>query len=166
MCRVLCLFQRRGHTLRSKLYATKIPQKSTVLWVKFVASSQWTVVRFLVGANRFHGDWMSIVNDPRSGRPRTSTDENMESLWQMLLKKIVVKLVKNFLEPREQILRRKMHMNRPQLLVSASPVIHVNARPHIADFVIKKLRDYRWEVLLHASYSPDMSLLHFDLFPN
>ena len=65
---------RWGNTLRSKLYVVKIPQKSTALWVKFVMSSLWTVVWFLVGLI-ICGGCVSIDNDPRPGRPRTSTDE-------------------------------------------------------------------------------------------
>ena len=56
----------------------------------------------------------------------------------------------NFLEPREQKLRRKMHNNRPQLLVAGSLILYDNARPHIADVVTKNLREYEWEVLHHA----------------
>ena len=69
------------------------------------------------------------------------------SLWQMLLKKIVVQHVKNFLEPREQKLGRKMHKNRLKLLVAGLLILHDNACPHIADIVTKKLGDYGWEVL-------------------
>ena len=53
----------------------------------------------------------------------------------MLLKKIVVQHVKNFLEPREQKLRRKMHKNRPQLLVAGPLILQDNVRTHIADVV-------------------------------
>ena len=73
--------------------------------------------------------------------------------------------MKNILEPREQNLRRKMQKNRPQLLVAEPLILHYNACPHIADVVIKKLRNYGWEVLPHAPYSPDMSPPDFNLFP-
>ena len=62
-----------------------------------------------------------------------------------------------FLEPGEKNLRRKMHKNRPQLLVAGPFILHDNARPHIVDVVTNNLRDYGWEVLPHASYNPDMS---------
>ena len=52
----------------------------------------------------------------------------------MLLKKIVVK---NFKELREQKIRRKMHKNRPQLLVAEPFILHDNICPHIANVVIK-----------------------------
>ena len=58
-----------------------------------------------------------------------------------------------------------MHKNRAQLLVAGTFILHDNARPHIAGVITKKLRDYGWEVLPHAPYSPDMSPLDSDLFP-
>ena len=73
----------------------------------------------------------------------------------MLLKKIIVQHVKNFLEPREQKLRRK-------LIVAGPVILHDNARPHIADVATKKLG---WEMLPHAPYRPDMSPPDFNLFP-
>ena len=47
-------------------------------------------------------------------------------------------------------LRRKMHKNRPQLLMAGPLILHDSAHSHIADVVTKKLRDYGWEVLPHA----------------
>ena len=55
-------------------------------------------------------------------------------------------LVTSVLEAREQTLRRKMHKNRPQLLVAGPLILHDNTRPH-------------------EPYSPDMSPSDFDLFP-
>ena len=82
-----------------------------------------------------------------------------------MLLKIVVQHVKNFLEPRQQKFRRKMHKNRPQSLVARPLILHSNARMLIPNAETKKLRDYGWEALSHASYSPDMSPPDFDLFP-
>ena len=81
------------------------------------------------------------------------------------MKKIVVQYVKNFVEPWEQKLHRKIHKNRSQLHVAGPLILHDNVHPHIADVVTKKLCDYGWEVLPHARYSPDMSPPDFDLFP-
>ena len=61
--------------------------------------------------------------------------------------------------------RRKMHNNRPQLLVAGPLILDDNARPHIADFVTGKLRDCGWQVLLKAHYSSVMSPPDFDIFP-
>ena len=36
-------------------------------------------------------------------------------------------------------------------------ILHDNARSHIEDVVTKTLRDYEWEVLPLALFSPDMS---------
>ena len=54
-------------------------------------------------------------------------------------------------------------MNRPQLLVAGPLFLHDNARPHIADVVTNKLRDYEWEMLPYAPYSPHTSPSDFDL---
>ena len=126
-----------------------------------------TVNRSMVSrsANRFRGGCVSIDTDPRPGRPRTSTMKEVWSLWQMLLKKIVVLHVKNFLEPREQKLHMTMHKNRPQLLMARPLILHDNAHPHITDVVTKKLGDYGWEVLPHALSSRDRSPLNLELFP-
>ena len=61
--------------------------------------------------------------------------EEVWSLWQMLLKKIVMEYVKNVFEPREQTFHKKMYKNRPQLLVAGPLILHDNARPHIVDVV-------------------------------
>ena len=58
-----------------------------------------------------------------------------------------------------------MQNNRPQSLVAGPLILHGSEHPHIADVVIKKLRDYWWEVLPHTPYNPDMSPPDFDLFP-
>ena len=51
------------------------------------------------------------------------------------------------------------------VLVAGPLILDDNARLHSVDVVTKKLRDYGWEVLPHALYSPDMSLPDFYLFP-
>ena len=90
---------------------------------------EFTVHRSTVSrwGNRFRGGCVSIDNDPRTGRPRTSTDERS---------------VKRVADALEEEVR--------QLLVAGPLILHVNTRPHIADVVTKKLPDYRWEVLPHA----------------
>jgi hypothetical protein len=62
-------------------------------------------------------------------------------------------------------LRQKIRQNRPQLLESGALILHDNARPHIAQFVEDVMADYKWEVLPHPAYSPDMSPPDYDLFP-
>ena len=64
-----------------------------------------------------------------------------------------------------QELLRKMHKNRPDLFGDGPLILHDNARPHVGKVVTDLLSKYEWEVLPHASYSPDMSPPDFDLFP-
>ena len=83
-----------------------------------------------------HGGLSEVCGEFTAHRGAVSRWAKMEevwSLWQMLLKKIVVHHVQNFLEAREQKLRRKMHKNRPHLLVAGPIILHDNAHPHIAD---------------------------------
>jgi len=64
-----------------------------------------------------------------------------------------------------QKLRRKMHANRPDLLVNGILILRDNERPHNGKVVRELLDRYSWEVLPHPPYSPDMSPPDFDLFP-
>ena len=109
---------------------------------------------------------MSINNDPRPGRPTTSTDERSVKLVADALVEDLRATYEKLSRPWEQKPRRKMHKNRHEFLVVGPLILHDNARPHIADVVTRKLRDYGWNVLPYVPYSPDMSPPDFDLFPN
>ena len=100
---------------------------------------------------------MSINNDPRPGRPRTSTDERSVKLVADSLEEDRRATCEELSRATEAKIRRKMHKNRPQLLVVGQFILHDNAHPRITDIVTKKLRDFGWEVLPHAHYSTDMS---------
>ena len=80
MCRVR-LFQMRGHILRSILHAAKYPKKKIHCYLSEVCSG-FTVDRSMVSrcASRFRVGCVSIDNDPRTGRPRTSADERSVKL--------------------------------------------------------------------------------------
>ena len=52
-------------------------------------------------ANTFHDGCVSIDNEPRPGRPRTSTGERCVKLVADFLEETVAEYVKNFLEPWE-----------------------------------------------------------------
>ena len=90
-------------------------------------------------SNRFLSGSVKIDNDPRAGRPRTSTDESSVKLVADALEEDRRATCEKLLEPREQNLRKKMHKNRPQLLVSGPFILHDNAFPHIVDVVTKKI---------------------------
>jgi transposase len=47
--------------------------------------------------------------------------------------------------------------------VPVSIILHDDARTHTAD-AVKDLRSWRWEILEHPPYSPDMSQCDYDLF--
>ena len=60
-------------------------------------------------ANCFRGGCVSIDNDPRPGRPRTSTDEKSVKLVADVLEEDHRVAREEFLESQEQKLHRKMH---------------------------------------------------------
>jgi len=64
-----------------------------------------------------------------------------------------------------QTLRRKMHVNRPDLFENGVLILRDDAWPHLGKDVRELLDGNSWEVLPHPSYSPDMSPPDFDLFP-
>ncbi|KAJ4448356.1 hypothetical protein ANN_10372 [Periplaneta americana] len=61
-------------------------------------------------------------------------------------------------------LRRTIRSKRPELLDNAN-ILHDNATAHTAAIVQTCLWCWRWEVLEHPPYSPDLSPYDFDLIP-
>ena len=47
---------------------------------------------------------------------------------------------------------------------SAEVLLHDNARPHMADKIKALLQKFRWEVLSHPPYSPDLSPCNYAIF--
>ena len=108
-------------------------------------------------ANRFRGGCVSIGNDSRPGRPRTSRDERSVKLVADALEEDRLATCEELSRATVAKPSQENAQNRPLLLVVWSLVLDDNARPHIADVVTKKLRDYGCQVLPHPSYSPNMS---------
>ena len=71
---------------------------------------------------------MSIDNDPRPVRPRTSTDERSVKFVADALQEDYRTTCDNFLEPQEQKHRGKMRKNRPQLFVAGPLIIARTSR--------------------------------------
>ena len=141
MCRVLRLFQFRGHTLRSKILRGKNPTEIHGALSK--VCGEFTVDRCTVSLwdKHFHGSCVSIYNDPRPGRPRTSTDETSVKFVAYALEEDRRATYKELSRATGGKTSQEMHKNRPQLLVAGPLILHKNARPHIADVVTKKFRD-------------------------
>jgi hypothetical protein len=95
------------------------------------------------------------------------------SLWRLIMKVLLPQIVFLLVYQSLQVnatfvrkkLRQKIRQNQPQLLESGALILHDNARPHIAQSVKDIMADYKWEVLPHPAYSPDMSPPDYDLFP-
>ncbi len=43
-------------------------------------------------------------------------------------------------------------------------LLHDNARPHVTDVVKTQLEKFKWEMLKHSPYSPDLSPCDFHIF--
>ncbi len=61
-------------------------------------------------------------------------------------------------------LRTSIKNKRPGLLSCGVVFLHDNARPHVAALTQSSLKDFRWDVLSHPPYSPDLSSSDFELF--
>ena len=61
-------------------------------------------------------------------------------------------------------LRKAIKNKRPGLLTQGVILLHDNARPHVSQETQRTLNSFRWEVLEHPPYSPDMSPCDFHIF--
>jgi len=61
-------------------------------------------------------------------------------------------------------LRAAIRRKRPGLLTKGVLLLHDNARPHSANQTTATLRSFKWEVLQHPPYSPDLAPSDFHLF--
>lgn len=61
-------------------------------------------------------------------------------------------------------LRRAIKNKRPGLLTAGVIVLHDNARPHVANQVQDLFQRFKWEMLRHPPYSPDLSPCDFHIF--
>ncbi|KAJ4438167.1 hypothetical protein ANN_14106 [Periplaneta americana] len=61
-------------------------------------------------------------------------------------------------------LRPALRRKRRHLVVQNPIILHDNARSHTAAAVKDLLRRWKWEILEHPPYSPNMSPYDYDLF--
>ena len=108
---------------------------------------------------------MSIDNDTRPGRSRTSTDGRSVKLVADALEKDRSATCEELSRATGAKTSQENAQEPTQLLLAGPLILHDNARLHIEYVVTKNLLDYGWEVLHHAPYSPHMSPPDFDLFP-
>jgi histone-lysine N-methyltransferase SETMAR len=62
-------------------------------------------------------------------------------------------------------LKTAIKRKRPGLLTKGVSILHDNARPHVATATQELLQRFRWTVLEHPAYSPDLAPSDFHLFP-
>ena len=63
-----------------------------------------------------------------------------------------------------QRLRRAIQNERRGLLSSGVVLLHDNARPHTARQTTALLQQFRWDIMDHPPYSPDLALSDYHLF--
>lgn len=63
-----------------------------------------------------------------------------------------------------KILKDRIKRKRPGLLSDGVLLLHDNARPHTADLTNQAIEKWRWEIIPHPPYSPDLSPCDFHLF--
>ena len=81
--------------------------------------------------NRFRGGCVSVDIDPRPVRPTISTDKRSVKLVADGLEEDRRATCEELSRATGAKLGRKMHNNRPQLLVPGPLILHDNTRPHI-----------------------------------
>ena len=96
----------------------------------------------------------NIVDQPRSGRPVSVTDDKHQ--------KQVDELIKH-----DRLITQKQIAGRLGMSKSTSPILllHDHARPHNAR-TIDTLETLKYEVLSHPPYSPDLAPSNFRFFPH
>ncbi len=62
-------------------------------------------------------------------------------------------------------LRRAIQNKRRGKLSKGVKLLHDNAKPHTAKLTTALLKEFGWEVLPHAAYSPDMAPSDYHTFP-
>ena len=63
-----------------------------------------------------------------------------------------------------QKLRRAIKNKRRGLLTKGVLFLHDNARPHTAARTVQLLQNFKWEILEHPPYSPDLAPSDYHLF--
>ena len=59
----------------------------------------------------------------------------------------------------------ELQKKRPALVNRKGVILqHGNARPHVANTTLEKLKELKWEALIHLPYSPDLAPTGFHLF--
>ena len=63
------------------------------------------------------------------------------------------------------LLRAAIRKKRRRILdVDNMIILHDNARPHVVNKTVNKLRKFHWEFLEHPPYNPDLAPSDFHLF--
>lgn len=62
-------------------------------------------------------------------------------------------------------LKAALHRKRPELKAERFILLHDNARPHCSVATMEIFTQFKWEILKHPTFSPDLTPSDFWLFP-
>ena len=120
---------------------------------------------FSHSVNHFRGRYMSIYNDPRPGRPRTSTNERTVALVSDALEEDRRATCEELSRATGAKTLQEMHKIRPQLLMAGPLILHDNAHQHVADVQeCSRARVHQSTTLVFFSVGLHRNCLNFSLF--
>ncbi|GFN82249.1 histone-lysine N-methyltransferase SETMAR [Plakobranchus ocellatus] len=104
----------------------------------------------------------SLGDEPKSGRPKTSTNEENTTRVDELIDGQCINAAQycSTLDRLKEAIRRK----RPGLFRKGVVLQHDNATPHSANLTQQWLQRYGWEIVPHPAHSPDLAPSDFHLF--
>jgi len=115
---------------------------------------------------RFEKGRMSVGEEPRPGRPSTSTDDDHVERVRAVIRgnrRLTVREVANEILA---CLRDAVRRKRPELWVNQTWVLHHDNAPAHASLLIRGyLAKHQTPVVPHPPYSPDLAPADFFLFP-
>jgi len=122
-----------------------------------------------VWCTKFNSGRESVEDEARSGRPiSTSTAETIDAVEKLLRsdRRLKIREMATQLDLPKTTVHEIVHekLNFRKVCARWVPKMHDNATPHSAGKTKAWLEKYKWEVLEHPSYSPDLAPSDFFLF--
>jgi hypothetical protein len=116
----------------------------------------------------FKNERTNVHDEERSGRPSRQTDEIISLVNQKLrsVRRLTISALANESPNLGRttvytIVTEKLGYNK---LSSGIIFLHDNVRPHTATKTQEKIQDFRWELFIHPSLSPDFAPSDYFLF--
>jgi hypothetical protein len=112
--------------------------------------------------DRFQKRNFNLQDEPRAGRSVEAGEDRIRNLVNET-RSLSAREMSQMLNISKSC--AKIAGKRPRLINCGNVISHHdNARPHVAQNVQKKLREFGWEILSHPPYSLDIAPSDFSLF--